>query len=181
MLTEFLRDHAFGVAWLALMAAGWFGWSQEDPKPKLRPWLGVGSVLGILLSVAFGLLVWRNWGTATALDGQYWVFGVIVIAEIVLIGGGCFVLARRGQQRWYGWWIGLCVAVHFLPLAWVFGDPSYIVLAGVQVIGLLAMFPALRRGRYATSRWACSWIALTFLLYAAISAGIFLATYGYPF
>lgn len=33
MLTEYVRDQAFAVAWLAIMAAGWFGWSQEDPRP----------------------------------------------------------------------------------------------------------------------------------------------------
>lgn len=138
-------------------------------------------MLGILLSIAFGILVWRNWATPTALDGRYWVFGIVVLAEAVLIGGGCIVLARRGQKRWYGWWIALCVALHFVPLAWVFADWSYLVLTAVQVTGLLLMLPTLRRGDYQTSRWACPWIAVTFLAYAAISAVIFLAEYGYPF
>lgn len=181
MLTEFVRDQAFAVAWLAIMAAGWFGWSQEDPRPRLRGWLGAGSVIGILLSIAFGILVWRNWSTPTALEGRYWTFGLIVLAEAVLIGGGCIVLARRGQKRWYGWWIGLCVALHFLPLAWVFEDWSYLGLTVVQVIGLALMVPALQRGTYATSRWACSWIALTFLLFALASAIVFLLEHGYPF
>ena len=181
MLTEFVRDQAFAVAWLAVMAAGWFGWSQEDPKPRLRGWLGAGSVVGILLSIAFGIMVWRNWSTPTALEGRYWTFGLIVLAEAVLIGAGCIVLARRGQKRWYGWWIGLCVALHFLPLAWVFEDWSYLGLTVVQVIGLALMVPALQRGTYATSRWACSWIALTFLLFALASAIVFLLEHGYPF
>ncbi|UOQ58746.1 hypothetical protein MUN78_07975 [Leucobacter allii] len=181
MITEFLRDQAFAIAWLALMAAGWFGWSQEDPRPKDRALLGAGSVLGFLLSCAFGILVWRNWGTASALEGQYWVFGVIVVAEAVVIGAGCIVLARRGQTRWYGWWIGLCVSLHFLPLAWVFGDWSYLALTAVQLTGLLAMRPALARSDFATSRWACAWIAATFLVYAIVSAAVFLARYGYPF
>ncbi|MRG60018.1 hypothetical protein GE115_09070 [Agromyces sp. CFH 90414] len=180
MLTDYLRDQAFAIAWLALMAAGWFGWSQEDPKPRLRPVWGAGSVLGFLLAGAFGVVVWRNWATPTALDGRYWVFGVIVLAEAVLIGGGCLLLARRKQTRWYGWWIGLCVALHFIPLAWIFEDWSYLLLSLVQVAGLIAMLPALRRAEYATSRWACPWVAGTFLLYAAVSAGLFLSEYGYP-
>ena len=181
MLTESLRDQAFAIAWLSVMAAGWFGWSQEDPKPRLRGLLGAGSVLGLLLGIAFGILVWRNWDTPTALEGRYWVFGLVVLAEAVLIGGGCIVLARRKQTRWYGWWIAMCVALHFVPLAWVFGDWSYLVLTAVQVVGLILMVPTLRRGDYQTSRWACSWIAATFLLYSLVSAAIFLTKHGYPF
>lgn len=180
MLTEFLRDQAFAIAWLALMAAGWFGWSQEEPRPRLRGALGAGSVVGVLVAVAFGIVVWRNWSTPTMLDGQYWVFGLVVLAEAVIIGAGCFVLARRRQSRWFGWWIGLCVALHFIPLAWVFGDWTYLGLAAVQVAGLLMMVSTLRRGTYATSRWACPWIALTFLLYAVLSGALFLFDYGYP-
>ena len=181
MLTDYLRDQAFAIAWLALMGAGWFGWAQEDPKPTLRPLWGAGSVIGILLSIAFGIIVWRNWATPTALEGRYWAFGIVVLAEIALIGGGCLVLARRNQTRWYGWWIGLCVALHFLPLAWVFSDWSYLVLTAVQVVGLLAMLPALRRGDYPTSRWARPWIGGTFLLYALASAGVFATAHGYPY
>src|SRR5690625_5343865 len=81
MLTDFLRDQAFAVAWLSMMAAAWLGWSQEDPKPRLRGALGTGSVLGMLIAIAAGLLVWRNWTTPTALEGRYWVFGLIVLAE----------------------------------------------------------------------------------------------------
>ncbi|MGO1769520.1 MAG: hypothetical protein ACTHZX_06170 [Microbacterium sp.] len=181
MLTEFLRDQAVAIAWLALMAAGWFGWSQEDPRPRLRGLWGAGSVLGFLVAIGFGLLVWRNWSTPSALEGRYEVFGLIVAAETILIGAGCLILARRKQTRWYGWWIGLCVCLHFVPLAWVFEDWSYVALTAVQLVGLVGMLPTLRRGDYATSRWACPWIAATFLLYAVISALLFLARYGYPF
>lgn len=111
MFTDFLRDQAFAIAWLGLMASAWFGWSQEDPQPSLRAWLGAGSVLGMLTAGAFGVLVWRNWATETALEGKYWVFGALVLLEIVLIGG-CLWLAKRGMVRWYGWWIAACVALH---------------------------------------------------------------------
>lgn len=181
MLTEFVRDQAFAIAWLAVMAAGWFGWSQEDPKERLRGWLGAGSVVGSLIAIGFGIMVWRNWSTQTMLDGRYWVFGLVVLAEALLIGGGCIVLARRTQTRWYGWWIGLCVALHFVALVWVFEDWSYLVLTIVQVAGLVWMLPALRRGTYATSRWACPWIAVTFLAFALISGTDFLVKHGYPF
>lgn len=180
MLTEFLRDHAFAIAWLGLMAAAWFGWSQEDPKPRLRGWLGAGSVLSMVLAIGFGILVWRHWSDPTALEGQYWVFGFIVLAEVAVIGAGCFWLARRQATRWFGWWIGLCIALHFLPLTWVFDDWSYAALTIVQVLGLLALLPVLRRSDYPTSRWACPWIGVTFLAFGLVSSVIFLIRYGYP-
>lgn len=181
MLTDFLRDQAFAIAWLALIAGAWFGWAQEDPKPRLRPLLGAGSVIGFLLSIAFGLLVWRNWATPTALEGRYWLFGAVVLGEAILIGGGCLLLARRKQQRWTSWWVGFCVALHFVPLVWVFSDWSYLLLAVVQLGGLLAMAPMLARADYSTSRWAAPWVATTFLAYSAVSAALFLGAHGYPF
>ncbi|WP_193080522.1 hypothetical protein [Brevibacterium aurantiacum] len=125
--------------------------------------------------------MWRNWDTASALDGRYWVFGIVLLAEAVLIGGGCLVLARRRATRWYRWWIGLCVAVHFVPLAWEFGDWSYLLLAAVQVVGLLAMRPGLAASDYATSRWTAPWSGATFLAYASLSGVVFLTGNGYPF
>lgn len=163
------------------MAGAWFGYAQEDPPKRWRGWLGAASVLGMLLAVFFGILVWRNWNTDTVLEGYYWVFGVVVLLEALAIAIGCIVLGRKKQTRWFGWWIALCVALHFVPLAIVFDDWSYYVLAGVQVLGLFAMRPTLARAEYATSRLAAPWIGITFLLYAIISGAIFLAKYGYPF
>lgn len=115
------------------------------------------------------------------LKGQYWVFGLIVALEAILIGAGCVVLARRAQQRWFGWWIALCVALHFVPLAWVLADWSFVGLALVQVVGLIVMLPALKPAAYQTSRWACPWMGVTFLLYALLSGVIFLGAHGLPF
>lgn len=43
MLTDFVRDHAFTIAWFGLMTMVWLGWAQEDPPERLRLPLGVGS------------------------------------------------------------------------------------------------------------------------------------------
>ncbi|QIN29874.1 hypothetical protein [Brevibacterium luteolum] len=99
---------------------------------------------------------------------------------MAVIGAGCFWLARRQATRWFGWWIGLCIALHFLPLTWVFDDWSYAALTIVQVLGLLALLPVLRRSDYPTSRWACPWIGVTFLAFGLVSSVIFFIRYGYP-
>lgn len=180
MITEFLRDQAFTIAWFGLMAFVWFGWAQEDPVDRTRGLLGVASGLGILLATVFGILVWRNWETPTALDNGFWVFGWAFIAMTGFIIVGSLFLAVRKQQRWFGWWIALCVGLHFIPLVWVFDDWSYLILAVVQIGGLMVMFPRLRDNEYATSRWAGPWVGGTFLMYSVVSAGLFLVRYGYP-
>lgn len=180
MFTEFLRDQAFAIMWLAFVGAGWFGWAQEDPKPRTRGLLAAGAILAVLVAIPFSALVGTNWLTPSALEGRYWIFGVVVLTECLVIGAGCFILARRRQQRWYGWWIGMCVGVHFLPLAWVFTDWSYVVLTVIIVAGLIVMFRPLQRAEYQTSRWACPWVASMFVLYSIVSGAIFLIRYGYP-
>lgn len=74
----------------------------------------------------------------------------------------------------------MCIALHFLTLAWIFDDWSYALLTLVQVAGLAAMFGRLRRAEAPTSRWAAPWVGVTFLAYALISAVVFLVGRGYP-
>lgn len=182
MITEFMRDQAFAIALFGVMTCVWFGMAQEDPAPKSRLPLWVGSAVGLTLAAAFGVIVGRNWNTPSALgDDNWWVFGAIFIVMSMFIGGGAIYLKVRKRYRWFGWWIALCVAVHFAPLVWVFKDWSYLALAAVQVTGLTLMVPRLQRAEYETSRLACAWLGITFLAYALASAIVFLVRYGYPF
>lgn len=94
------------------------------------------------MAVAFGVVVGRNWDTPSALDKDvWWVFGGTFVVMSLFIGSGAIVLKIRDHYRWFGWWIGLCVAVHFAPLVWVFDDWSYLILSVVQVAGLVVMLP----------------------------------------
>ncbi|WP_087007753.1 hypothetical protein [Gulosibacter sp. 10] len=182
MITEFMRDQAFAISLFGLMVAVWFGMAQEDPGPKSRLRLWVGSAIGLIIAAAFGVIVGRNWNTPSALDnGVWWVFGATFIVMSLFIGGGAIFLKIRKRYRWFGWWIALCVAVHFAPLVWVFEDWTYLVLSVVQVAGLVLMFPRLKRAEYETSRLACSWLGVTFLACSAVSAIVFLIRYGYPY
>lgn len=145
MLTEFLRDTLFTAAWFGLMTMVWLGWAQEDPPRSWRPWLGAGSVLGILLTGGTGYLVVRNWGEPSALEGSYAWFGVLTGVELLAAGIGAVVLARRGQGRWMAWWVGLVVALHFVPLGWLLGDWSVAALGVLLSAGVVALVPAIRR------------------------------------
>jgi hypothetical protein len=170
MLTEFVRDHYFTTAWFGLMAMVWFGWAQEDPPKRWRAWLGAGSVLGILFAVGFGVLTALNWDEPTALEGRYPWFGVLVAAEVVAAGAGCFVLARRGAARWMAWWVAIVVAAHFLPLALLLEDVGIAVAGLVQLVALGAVVPRLRAGDATSSRLAGPVMGVILLVSAAIGA-----------
>ena len=174
MLTEFVRDHSFTIAWFGLMTFVWLGWSQEDPKPWLRPILGVGSALGLGLSIWFGILTSRGWFGATALEGQYAWMGVLVAAEFLVAGAGALVLARRKQGRWIAWWVAVVVALHFLPLGILLQDATVLALGVAQAIALAAVVPILRRVDDRSSRVVGPLMGFSLLGYALVSALVFL-------
>lgn len=151
MLTDLARDAAFTAAWFGLMTMVWCGWAQEDPPARLRPWLGAASVAGALLAAGCGYLVVRRWDTASALEGRYHWFGVLVAAEVVIAGVGCLVLARRGRARWFAWWVALVVALHFLPLAVMLGDGGVALVGVALTVALVVVVPRLRRTAGTTS------------------------------
>lgn len=180
MLTEFARDHAFTIGWFGLMTMVWLGWAQEDPPASWRGRLGAGSVLGIVLAGIFGSAVVVRWGERSALEGTYHWFGVIVGLEVLVAGIGCLILARRGQSRWMAWWVALIVALHFAPLACFLRDPSLLILTLVQVVELVLLIPRLRGEEHPTSRLVGPVMGATLLLFAVISAVIFLLRVGSP-
>jgi hypothetical protein len=176
MLTDALRDHSFTIAWFGLMTFVWLGWSQEDPEKRMRPILGVGSAIGLALSIWFGVVTQRNWFEATALEGRYHWLGVLVGAEVVVALLGALVLARRQQGRWMAWWVALVVALHFIPLGLLLADVTVLVLGVLQAVALLALVPLLRRAEFRTSRVVGPVMGFSLLAYAVVSAIVFLVT-----
>ncbi|WP_203568412.1 hypothetical protein [Aestuariimicrobium ganziense] len=180
MLTELLRDQTFTIAWFGLMTGAWLGWGQEDPPEPWRWKLGAGSVVGLVIAGLFGYALVTRWNSATALEGKYWWFGLVVALEVIVAGVGCLVLARRGQSRWLAWWVALIVALHFLPLAFFLRDLSLAALAIIQTIGLLVLLPRLRRNTHPTSRLVGPVMGATLLLFAIASAILFGVRHGTP-
>lgn len=146
MLTDFVRDHAFTIAWFGLMTMVWLGWAQEDPPERLRLPLGVGSGLGLVLTGLFAYPVVTGWRTDSALTGQYAWFGVLVGLEVLAAAIGCVVLWRRGASRWMAWWVALVVA-RALP-----GPGGDAARSGRRRIGCAAGRGAVRTGAPAQGR-----------------------------
>lgn len=180
MITEFARDHAFTIAWLGLMAMVWFGWGQEDPAPAWRWRLAAGSVLGVMLAGVFGYATILRWAQGSALEDRYAWFGVLVAVEVVAAGAGCLWLALHGRGRWMAWWVAMVVAAHFAPLALLLQDLSLGVLALVQLAGLTAIVPRLRGADVTSSRLVGPLMGIGLLVFALISAVIFLVRVGAP-
>lgn len=180
MLTEFVRDHAFTIAWFGLMAVVWFGWGQEDPPDSWRWKLGVGSGLGVVLAGLFGYGMVIRWNEGGALDGQEAVFGQLVGAEVLLAGLGCLWLWRSRRTRWSAWWVALVVALHFVPLAFILRDWSLVGLGLLQAIGLAALMPRLRRADGPTSRLVGPLMGVSLLGFGLLSSVVFLVRSGTP-
>lgn len=172
MWTDYLRDALFTTAWFGLMTGVWLGWAQEAPPRRSRPWLVVGSVVGLALAVGFGIAVAVNWAAPSALEGKYQWFGVLVGVEGLAAGVGCGLLARRGRDRWMAWWVGLVVAAHFVPLAFLLSDLSIGVVGLLQVVALLALLPRLRRAHTPTSSTVGPVMGYSLLGYAVVTAGM---------
>lgn len=179
MLTDFLLNHSFTIAWFGLMTFVWLGWSQEDPAKGMRPFLGIGSAIGLTLSILFGIMTQQNWGGPSALEGKYHLFGILVLVEVVLAVAGVLVLRHRKQGRWMAWWVALVVALHFVPLGLVLlNDVSVAVLGVLQTIALLAVIPTIRKAEYRSARVVGPLMGFSLLAYAIASAIVFLVVRG---
>lgn len=132
-----------------LFAFVWFGWAQENPPPATRAPLGIGSGIGALLAIAFGILSGLNWDAPTALDPSspaFRTYVVIVGVEIVLAAAGGIGLALSRWKRFVPVWVLLVVGAHFFALAPVLDMPALNVLAMLLVAAVVATLAAARSG-----------------------------------
>jgi hypothetical protein len=158
------------AAIFGFFAAAWFGWAQEDPPPRWRPWLIAGSVAGLLVAVAGGITAWRNWSTRTAFDADTSpIFGVIVAIEVLLAGGGAILLSRRGRRELIAPWVALIVGLHFLPMAPLLEYPLFYVVGALVTIAALVSVP-LARSRDITVSAVTGALSGSVLLAAAVYA-----------
>ena len=144
-----VRDAAMTVAIFGFFASAWFGWAQErPPEGSVKWWLTGGSVLGMLLAVAGGLLAWQNWDAGSVLDaeGGMKLYLIILGVEFGIALLGVLVLLALSRRDYFAPWICLVVGVHFFPLAPVMANPVlYVLGAWLTVWAFLAVRWAHRR------------------------------------
>ncbi|HZG90450.1 MAG TPA: hypothetical protein VEZ42_09580 [Pseudonocardia sp.] len=132
----FVRDLAVTIVIFGVAAFAWFGWAQEAPPARWRVALAAGSGLGLLLALVGGLLTWQHWGPESALATAEArrTFGIVCGIEFGLAGLGAGLLGFAGRPQWIATWIAFVVGVHFIPLAFIFGDPGLLGLAALMVV-----------------------------------------------
>lgn len=142
----FPRDLLFTGALFGFVAFVWAGWAQERP-PSGWIWRAVLVVIQVagLALLGFGLppLI-RNWGEQSALvPGSVALVWYIVVTwiEIIAIAGLAIWLIRTKRSELIAPPALMVVGLHFVPLAFVFGQPILMIAAILlTAIGVLALF-----------------------------------------
>ena len=150
----------------------WAGWGQERP-PRGVVWRVVLVVLQVagLVLLGFGIpSAVRNWDTPTVLasgsPALVWYIVVVWLEVIVMIVLAIFY-ARTRRRHLIAPTVLIIVGLHFVPLAFVFGQ-SIILLAAVLVTcaGVAALF--LPRKVAAPSFWCAVLAAPVFLVFGVV-------------
>lgn len=146
MTAAFVRDAAATCAIFGFFASAWFGWAQEAPPRRLRPYLITGSVLSIAAIVAGAVLMVRHWTDGTVFDEHTSPrFGIVVGIEFAVAGIGAFVLAKKGRSDLVPPWVALVVGLHLFPVAVILEYPFLHVPAVLVTAVALVAAPAARR------------------------------------
>lgn len=145
MTAEHVRDLAATAVVFGFFASSWFGWAQEAPPGRWRPFLIAGSVTSVLTVVAAGLLTWRHWHDGTAFDEDTSrAFGIVVGIEFGAAALGAVLLAVLRRRELIPVWIAFVVGVHLFPVAELIGYPVIHVVAALVTIAALAAVPVAR-------------------------------------
>ena len=141
MELENTRDLVMYATIFGTFAFAWFGWAQENPPEKLRVWLGLGSIISLMVAALGGYLAYTNWHALSALnrEGVYELFGIVVATEIVLAFIGSIILMKRNRNDLIASWVAFVVAIHFIPLAVMFQDSSLYILSALIVTGIILL------------------------------------------
>jgi hypothetical protein len=151
-VTEHVRDAAATAVIFGFFASAWFGWAQDDPPPRWRPWLIGGSVAALVTTAVGGILVWRHWSDGTAFDRDTSArFGIAVGIEFALAGIGAAILAARRRSALVPVWVALVVGVHLFPVAVLLGYPLIHVTAVLVTVAAVVAYPLARHRSVAPS------------------------------
>lgn len=129
------KDHLSMAVVLSVASLAWFGWGHQGAQ--IVWWLRAGMVASGIALVIATILVRRIPVRPTlATDpGARKVYWIAVVAEVVLILAGMFVLPRTGNSAYVSTWVLFVVGIHFLPFVRPFNAPTlrYTALACIVV------------------------------------------------
>lgn len=153
---DFSRDLLFTAALFGFVTFVWTGWGQErPPSTAWRFVLGICALAGAALAGLSLPRLIRGWGdpTAVVVGGPAWTAYLVVFAiEVVAIVVAAIWLSRTGRSEFIAPAVLAVVGLHFVPLAWVFGQPI-MLLAGVLLTGAAILAAVLPRTKAAPSFW----------------------------
>lgn len=118
----------FGVA-----AFVWAGWGHERP-PKHWIWrvaltvMQIGSAAQAAAGITLASTRWVGSPTAITDGGPAFIAYVVTFwVEVAVITVLLIWAARRKRKDLFAPLVLAVVGIHFIPLAWVFGQPIYVV------------------------------------------------------
>lgn len=164
----FPRDLVMTAAIFGAAAFIWAGWAQEKPPHWVwRIVLAVLSLAGIAMIAINVPTAIRSWDTPTAIDvgGTAWTVYLVVFAlEIAAIIGLAIWAAYARRTDVFAPLVLGVVGVHFVPLAFVFGQ-MILAVVGVILVLIAVLAAVLPAERVARSFW-CGILAAPVLLIA---------------
>ncbi|MFS0723050.1 hypothetical protein [Paenibacillus sp. 1P07SE] len=167
---DYIRDYSMYAAIFGWFSFCWFGWAQERPRQGWRVFLGIGSGIGLLISILGIYLSATHWSSPTALSemGAFRSYLIFVAIEVVLAGVGAFFLIRSKRSDYVAPWIAFIVGIHFIWLKFVFLDAALYVLAALLVAVSLISLPLSRRLGVANSAVTGIGTGLSLLAFAVL-------------
>ncbi|MFC5434716.1 hypothetical protein ACFPJ2_13630 [Microbacterium suwonense] len=161
-LDLFMIGVIFGVA-----AFVWAGWAQERP-PKGVVWRIVLAVISLGGAALAGISVpaaVQSWPGPTAMvvgSPAFIVYVVVFWLEVIAIILLAIWATRRKRKDLIAPIVLAVVGIHFIPLAWVFGQPI-LVVTGV-VVTVIAVVVARASERAAARSFWCGLLGGSILL-----------------
>jgi hypothetical protein len=171
VLAENVRDVAVNAVVLGFFASAWFGWAQEAPPRRWRPFLMAGSVAALLTLAAGALLAWQRWSDGTVFDEDTSrTFGIVVGIEFGVAALGAVLLAVLHRRDWTPAWIAFVVGVHLFPVAAIIELPADHVAGALIILVALAAVPVARSRGVTPSAVVGAGTGLVLLVTAVVSA-----------
>lgn len=136
IVTEFPRDLLVTGAIFGVAAFVWAGWGHERP-PTHWIWriaLTLVQLGGAALAAAGILLAFRQWDAATAFSSGGPAFIAYIVTfwvQVAVITVLLIWAARKKRKDLFAPVVLAVVGIHFVPLAWVFGQPIYVLTGAI--------------------------------------------------